>query len=179
VRFGLIGLGFGVAVAATGCVSLQNIGEAPVTPMRIIAWDDVPEGPFQANTGDRVITQYLAPRILVELETDAVGFGPRAPQAVNRGVYLFGVIDERGVTRYCVEPDARGASVAELSMTCFEDRDNDGSFDHGLIAASCDGPFKLAVRRWISDFELVEPAAYHQADPASGQIGRASCRERV
>jgi len=172
VRFGLIGLSLGVAVAATGCVSLQNVGEAPVTPMRIVARDDVPEGPYQANAGDRVITQYLTPRILVELEADAVGFGPRAPRPVSQGSRLFGVVDDRGVTRYCAEPGARGASMAELSMTCFEDRDGDGSFEHGLIAASCDGPFKLAVRRWIGSFELTEPVPYHQADTASGPMAQ-------
>lgn len=166
MRTAFFGLTLGVAAVTAGCVSLQSIGEPPVTPLRIIAWDGAPEGPYEAHVGDRLVTQYVTPRLLVTLDENLVSIGARAPLPIAKGTTLFGVVDERGGERYCTSVDD------DVALACFEDSDHDGSFDRGYSAAGSTGAFTLAVRRWTGRFDIVGDAPYRQADAASGPLAQ-------
>jgi hypothetical protein len=148
------------AALAAGCASidtLDRLGQAPWTPMAVAAWPGAPEGPFRAAEGERVLTQHLAPALLVTLEDEARPIGLRAPAAVAAGTSLFGVVDARGMTRYCA-PDEDGNG----RITCFEDVDGDSVFDRAWSGTAHDD-FTLTVRRWNGSRALAAPAPYAPA----------------
>ncbi|MGD2131227.1 MAG: hypothetical protein PVI23_00430 [Maricaulaceae bacterium] len=147
----------------------ENFGEAPRTPMTVVTWDEAPEGPYQARAGEHLITQYLAPRHVVELTGGALPARGQDAEALAPGAVLFGVVGHNGAIRYCAAPDAP-SSEGQPTLTCLEDVDGDGAFDAAWTALGYDDTFALAVRRWVGRRTLVAPAGYVAADPLAGPL---------
>jgi hypothetical protein len=147
-------------IAATGCATIENLAFTTWTPMLVAEWTTPPDGPFRAREGDRILTQYLTPSLVVRLEDDARPLGFRAPAAADAGARLFGVVDSRGVTRYCAAGQGR-------QLTCYEDSDGDSKFDRAWSAVAHDD-FALSVRRWTGRRALAVPASYVGSDPLAG-----------
>jgi hypothetical protein len=150
-------LAAGLTVA--GCVTIENLGYAPFTPMLVAAWSGAPDGPYRAREGERILTQYLTPALVATLEDDARPLGVRAPDEVDAGARLFGVVDASGATRYC--------APADDGLACFEDVDGDSTFDRVWTAAA-HGEFGLSVRRWTGRRALAAPARFVRSDPLAG-----------